>query len=173
MDRSYGPPWPGSIFCMGPSPEGLEPGPLGPLEMGVGFLVGHSPGGPLPHTGCFGEPSPNRALRHAISSHADGPFYSLGYGPQLQILLWSRCSPHMGTHTPLSVARDVMQNDAWGTHRIYLFLPSRTPAPGNAIHSLLSMDQPAAWAAELVQLHQAVWADALYLHQPAVWAGGG
>ena len=49
--------------------------------MGVDFLVGHSPGGPLPHTGCFGEPWPDRALRHAISSHADGPFCCLGYGP--------------------------------------------------------------------------------------------
>ena len=75
----------------------------------------------------------------------------------------------MGTHTPLSVARDVIQNGARGPHMIYLGLPSRNPAPGNATHSLLSMDQPVAWAAELVQ-HTA-WADALYLHQPTARAG--
>ena len=92
-DRSYGPPWPAPSSAWAQALKGWNHGPPGFFGNGDRFSCGHSPGGPLPHTECFREPSPNRTLPHAISSHADGPFYCLGYGPQLQIFLWSRCSP--------------------------------------------------------------------------------
>ena len=47
---------------------------------------------------------------------------------------------------------------ARGPHRIYLGLLSHTPALGNATHSLLSTDQPMAWAAE--------WCNFTMLHGP-------
>ena len=37
--------------------------------MGVDFLVGYNLDGPLPHMECFGEPSLDQALRHAILFH--------------------------------------------------------------------------------------------------------